>query len=319
MTVRETKLRKGACSRRGESGISDKKARPTHFGALTFLVAIVLFAPPVSWGQSFKAKSALVIDATTGQILFWKEPDLQLPPASTTKLMTAIVTMENATLDQWVTISKNAARVPPYKMGLRPGDRATIESLLYAALLKSSNDAAVALAEGVAGSEEGFVQMMNQKAFSLGARNTRFSNPHGLPGPDQHTTVSDLALIMLHAMAHPKLREIIETPMAEFSTEKGKVFSLKSTNKLLWSDESLVGGKTGFTVSAGHCFVCVAERENRKIIVSILGSPSRKLLWKETQQLIDIGFKVLAISLPAAWSRNNPIRARISAYLFIGS
>lgn len=278
--------------------MNDAKARQICFSALTFFAAIVLFSPPGSWGQSIKAKSALVMDASTCQPLLSKEPDLLLPPASTTKLMTAIVAMEHANLLQLVAISKNAARVPPFKMGLRPGDRATIESLLYAALLKSSNDAAVALAEGVAGSEECFVQMMNEKALSLGARNTRFSNPHGLPGPNQHTTVSDLALIMLHAMAYPKLKEIIGTPVAEFSTEKGKVFSLKSTDKLLWSDEGLVGGKTGFTVSAGHCFVCAAERENKTIIVSILGSPSRKLLWKETQQLLDKGFKVLATRLP---------------------
>jgi len=263
-----------------------------------FFLLVNLFFPSPSRGQTMKAKAGLAMDAISGRILFSKNPDLLLPPASTTKLVTAMITLEQTNLTRLVSISKNASRVAPYKMGLRAGDRVTIESLLYAALLKSSNDAAVALAEGVAGSETCFVQMMNEKALSLGAYNTRFSNPHGLPGPNQHTTVSDLALIMVHAMGYPKLKEIIGTPVAEFSTERGRVFFLKNTDKLLWSDEGLVGGKTGYTLTAGHCFVCAAERENKTVIVSILGSPSRKVLWKETQRLIDEGFRVLAIHPP---------------------
>jgi len=258
------------------------------------------FFPSASFSQTIKARAAVIMDATSGKILFSKNPDLLLPPASTTKLMTAMLTLEQANLSNSVVISQNASHVPQYKMGLKTGDKVTIEFLLYAALLKSSNDAAVALAEGVAGSEECFVQLMNEKALSMGATNTRFANPHGLPGPNQHTTASDLAQIMMHAMGYPKLKEIIGTPVAEFSTEKGKVFFLKNTDKLLWSDEDLVGGKTGFTQTAGHCFVCAAGREDRTIIVSILGSPSRKVLWKETQVLIDKGFQLLASNRPKA-------------------
>jgi D-alanyl-D-alanine carboxypeptidase (penicillin-binding protein 5/6) len=252
-----------------------------------------LFTAYASSAQTLKARAAVVMDATTGVILFSKNPDLLLPPASTTKLLTAMITMEQANLWDSVAISKNASRVPQYKMGLKPGERVSIELLLYAALLKSSNDAAVALAEAVAGSEECFVQLMNEKVLSLGAYNTRFINPHGLPGPNQYTTAYDLAQIMIHVMGYPKIKEIIGTPVASFSTEKGKPLFLTNTDKLLWSDEDLVGGKTGFTQTAGHCFVCVAERDNRTIVVSILGSPSRKVLWKETQSLIDKGFQLL--------------------------
>ncbi len=275
--------------------MNNVKTDKTLFCVLILFSVLILSSPSISHSQSIKAKAALIMDATTGRFLFSKEPDLLLPPASTTKLMTAIVAMEHSNLSQMVTISKNAARVAPYKMGLKAGDRVTIESLLYAALIKSSNDAAMALAEGVAGSEKCFVEMMNEKALSIGAVNTQFSNPHGLPGPNQQTTVSDLAKIMLYALSYPKLKEIIGTPAAAFATEKGSIFSLRTTDKLLGSDEGLVGGKTGFTVSAGHCFVCAAERENRRIIISILGSPSRKLLWKETRQLIEKGFKALAL------------------------
>jgi len=261
---------------------------------LAFFLLTGAFSPSASSAQTLKARAAVVMDATTGEILFSKNPDLLLPPASTTKLLTAMITMEQAKLSDSVSVSKNASRVPQYKIGLKAGDKVSIELLLYAALLKSSNDAAVALAEAVAGSEECFVQLMNEKAVSLGAHNTRFINPHGLPGPNQYTTAFDLAQIMVHAMGYPKIKEIIGTPVAEFSTEKGKVFFLKNTDKLLWSDEGLLGGKTGFTQTAGHCFVCAAGREDRTIIVSILGSPSRKVLWKETQILIDKGFQLLS-------------------------
>jgi D-alanyl-D-alanine carboxypeptidase (penicillin-binding protein 5/6) len=263
------------------------------FWVLAFSLLTNILSPSASFTQTIKARAAVVMDAISGRVLLSKNPDILLPPASTTKLLTAMITMEQANLWDSVAISKNASRAPQYKMGLKAGEKVSIELLLYAALLKSSNDAAVALAEAVGGSEECFVQLMNEKVVSLGAYNTRFVNPHGLPGPNQYTTAYDLAQIMIHAMGYPKIREIIGTPVASFSTEKGKPLFLTNTDKLLWSDEDLVGGKTGFTQTAGHCFVCVAERENKTIVVSILGSPNRKTLWKETQALIDKGFQLL--------------------------
>jgi D-alanyl-D-alanine carboxypeptidase (penicillin-binding protein 5/6) len=239
------------------------------------------------------SRAAVAIDASTGRILYAKNPDLKCPPASTTKLMTAIVTMENAGLKDVVTISRNASLTPPHNAGLRAGDRFTVEEMLYAALLGSANDAAVALAETVAGSEEMFVELMNRKAVAIGAQDTKFINPHGLPGPGQHITASDLAKIMNYALRYPKLREIIGTRFTEISRGTGKEIFLKNTNKLLWSDDDLVGGKTGYTHNARHCFVCAAERENSTVIVALLGSPSRKDLWRESEILIGKGFDVL--------------------------
>ena len=263
------------------------------FWVLAFSLLTNILSPSASFTQTIKARAAVVMDAISGRVLLSKNPDILLPPASTTKLLTAMITMEQANLSDSVAISKNASRVPQYKMGLKAGEKVSIELLLYAALLKSSNDAAVALAEAVGGSEECFVQLMNEKVVSLGAYNTRFVNSHGLPGPNQYTTAYDLAQIMIHAMGYPKIREIIGTPVASFSREKGKLLFLTNTDKLLWSEEDLVGGKTGFTQTAGHCFVCAAEREDKTIVVSILGSPNRKTLWKETQALIDKGFQLL--------------------------
>ncbi|HSR10913.1 MAG TPA: serine hydrolase, partial [Thermodesulfobacteriota bacterium] len=173
-----------------------------------------------------RSRAALSVDAATGEVLFSKNSNSRLAPASTTKLMTAIVAVENEDLSRVVTISRKAARTAPTRAGLREGDQLSLESLLYAALLKSANDAAVAIAETVSGSEERFVALMNQKAVTIGAENTRFINATGLPGEGQHTTAMDLSKILNYALGNPKLREIIGTPEARIATVKGRVFHL---------------------------------------------------------------------------------------------
>jgi D-alanyl-D-alanine carboxypeptidase (penicillin-binding protein 5/6) len=233
-----------------------------------------------------KSHAALTIDASTGEILFSKNSDSRLPPASTTKLMTAIVAIENENLSKLVTISRKASHAKPSRTGFKEGDQVAIEGLLYAALLESANDAAIAIAEAIAGSESRFVPLMNEKALSIGARDTKFINATGLPGNGQYTTALDLSKILSYALRFPKLRKIMGSPVAIITTEAGKVFYLRSTDKLLWSDEKIIGGKTGFTFQAGHCFVCAAQAESKTILVAILGSPSRKRLWTDTEKLI---------------------------------
>jgi D-alanyl-D-alanine carboxypeptidase (penicillin-binding protein 5/6) len=245
------------------------------------------------FGEEIQARAAVVMDAATGRVLYAKNPELRLMPASTTKLMTALIVVEKADLGNVVTVSRNAANVAPTRSGLRAGDKVTVETLLYAALMKSANDAAVALAEAVAGSEEEFVQLMNGKAIALGAMDTRFINPNGLPGKGQYTTAFDLAKIMRQAIKHPVLKEILGTRITELSTESGKTFMVKNTNKLLWTDEELLGGKTGFTQAARHCFVCAGDRDDNTLIVALLGAPSRTELWKETESLMAFGSKVI--------------------------
>jgi D-alanyl-D-alanine carboxypeptidase (penicillin-binding protein 5/6) len=200
--------------------------------------------------------------------------------------MTAIVAIENENLSKVVTISRNASQAAPSKAGFKRGDRVQIEGLLYAALLESANDATVALAEAIAGSEKRFVSLMNQKALAIGARDTRFINSNGLPGWGQYTTALDLTKILNYALKIPKLREIIGTPVAQITTENGMVLNLRSTDKLLWSDEKVIGGKTGYTRMAGHCIVCAAQSETKTILVAVLGSPSRRNLWTDTKILI---------------------------------
>jgi D-alanyl-D-alanine carboxypeptidase len=275
---------------------SKSKVNTRYFLFLLFVLLVTCHLSLVTAvnAYEFNSRSTVVMEASTGRILYAKNPNLRLPPASTTKLMTAIIAIEEKNLSDVVKISKNASLVAPLKAGFKEGDEVTVETLLYAALLKSGNDAAVALAEAVAGSEEMFVYLMNRKAEAIGLTDTKFINPHGLPGPDQYITAFDLSIMMRYALRYPKLKEIIGTRVAEVSRGNGNDLYLRNTNRLLWSDEGLIGGKTGYTREARHCFVCAAEREKDTVIAALLGSPSRINLWKETENLIHKGFNILA-------------------------
>ncbi len=278
----------------------NKKKGKTHIASpnsvgyfFVLLVTVCCLFSNDSFAHEIKSLSVVVMDSSREEIVFAKNPYLRHPPASTTKLMTAIIALESANLSDVVTISRNASRVAPHRAGLMEGDQMTVEQLLYAALLSSANDAAVALSEAVAGSEKSFVTVMNRKARSIGALNTRFTNSSGLPSNGQYTTAHDLAKIMNYALRYQKLKEIIGTRTAKISMDNGNSVFLRNTNMLLWSEEDVIGGKTGYTRKSMHCFVCAAERENETLIIAILGSPSRNNLWRESGNLISKGFEVI--------------------------
>ena len=220
------------------------------------------------------------MDAATGKILFQKEPDLRLPPASTTKVMTAILALESGRkLSERLTVSKEATRVPASKLYLRPGQSMPIEELLYGIMLASANDASVVLAEGIGGSVERFTDLMTKKAHSLGATNTHFTNPHGLTAPDHYSTARDLATIFRYAMKIPLFREIVQTKFSSVNSlavVKKKVvprrISVRNHNRLLWDFEGALGGKTGYTNAAQSCFVGAVQRNGATLIVAILGA-----------------------------------------------
>jgi D-alanyl-D-alanine carboxypeptidase (penicillin-binding protein 5/6) len=273
--------------------------RPTRGVRLLYLLLLfILFHfmfPSLSLADpdEIQSRAAVVMDATTGRVLYAKNPNLRLLPASTTKLMTAIVVVERAKLSDIATVSQRAAGQPATRVGLKTGQKFTLENLLYGALMKSGNDAAVALSEAVGGTEEQFVGLMNEKAAAIGANDTHFVNANGLPEPGQYITAYDLANIMRQAIKYPVLREILGTRVTRVSTEGGKQIRVKNTNKLLWSDDDVLGGKTGYTRQARHCFVCAGERDSDTIIVALLGEPQRDLLWKESEKLMAFGAKVL--------------------------
>jgi len=260
-----------------------------------FLPLTVCLALSVSaaFGEELKARAAVVMEAETRRVLFAKNPELRLFPASTTKLMTALVVLDWMQPYDIVTVSERAAAAPATKMGLRRGDTITVGALLHAALISSANDAAVALAEAVAGSEEAFVGLMNRKAVSLRLYNTWFINPNGLPGPGQYTTALELAEIMREAVRHPLLKEILATRVAEVATVSGRTKTISNTNHFLWSDQELMLGKTGYTRDARHCFVGAGDCGSGTLIVALLGEPVRGLLWSEAGALMTLGGRVI--------------------------
>ncbi|MBI5195012.1 MAG: D-alanyl-D-alanine carboxypeptidase [Nitrospirae bacterium] len=257
---------------------------------LLFTVHCSLFT--VAYADDVSARSALIMDASNGRVLFAKNPDLKQPAASTIKIMTAIVVAENVDLDSVTTITSRAANQQPSKTNLKKGDRIKIRELLYAALMESANDAATALAEAAAGSELKFVKLMNQKALEIGAANTKYINANGLPGKGQYSTVSDLAKIMQYAIRIPVIKEILTTKVREISTEGGRKIFVRNTNRLLWADDDFQGGKTGFTRTARHCFVGASNKENKEIIISVLGAPSRPALWSQSEMLFGKGSRI---------------------------
>ncbi len=235
------------------------------------------------------------MDAATGKIIYQKEADLRLPPASTTKIVTAILTLESGrSLKESLTVSKEATRVPASKLYLRPGQSLTIEELLYGIMLASANDASVVLAEGVAGSVERFAELMTKKAHDVGATNSNFTNPHGLTAVDHYSTAKDLAILFRYAMKNATFREIVQTKFSSVATTavvRKKVvprrISVRNHNRLLWNFDGALGGKTGYTHAAQKCFVGAVQRNGTTLIVAILGARDQ---WGDTRRLLEYGF-----------------------------
>ena len=267
-------------------------------GAWQVAILISLLSLVLSRGHALAgdvgARAAVVIDSATEKILYAKNPNWKLPPASTTKLITSMVALDRLNPDSVITISEAAANTPSVSPRLRAGERFTVREVLHLALMRSVNSAAVALAEAAAGSEERFVTLMNEKASRLGAENTWFINASGLPGPGQHITAFDLAKIMKEALKYPLIREIISLKEEEVVSEGGRRLLLRNTNHLLWSDDEVLGGKTGYTRAAGHCFVCAAKRGENTLISAVLGEGIRDNLWRDSNGLLARGYDVIA-------------------------
>ena len=224
----------------------------------------------LSQGES-TAKAACILDRETGRVLYEKNMHDRLPMASTTKVMTALLAIEKGDLSQEVTCSQNAFGVPGTSIYLAQGETLTLEEMLLGLMLSSGNDAAVAIAEHIGGSVEGFAQLMNARAKELGAVNTHFVNPHGLPDDGHYTTAYDLALIAREAMGNDVFRQIVSTQRATISWA-GRTYNrqLKNKNALLTDYEGATGIKTGFTSKAGRCLVFGAQRGEMELVGAVL-------------------------------------------------
>ncbi len=237
---------------------------------------------------SVTADAAVLMDVVTGDILLDKQAHKRRPPASTTKIMTAILGLELGSPQEIVTVSPKAAQVGEATLHLDPGEKITLYELITGALVKSGNDACVAIAEQIAGSEERFVGVMNQKALLLGAADTHFANPNGLPNKNHYSTAYDLALMARYGLQLPTFSSITRQKETEIHFLEPDVFmNLRNTNKLLWNYPYADGVKTGTTNAAGKCLVASATKEGRQLVAVVLNAPNR---FGDAQKLLDWGF-----------------------------
>lgn len=247
-----------------------------------------------------QSEGAVVMDAATGSILYEKNGSTKYYPASITKLMTALLVIERCNLDDTVTFSAKATtnlEAGAVSLNITEGDKLTVRQCLYALLLKSANEVANGLAEHVAGSNEAFAKLMNEKAASLGCTNTNFVNPHGLNNSNHYTTARDMALIARAAFQNDTLRTIDTTLSYQFpATKKGKAKTLTMGHKMMYSTDSryypgIIGGKTGYTSLAGNTLVTGVEQNGVRLIAVVLKSKNSH--YTDTKALLDYGFAVM--------------------------
>ncbi|MDR1559124.1 MAG: D-alanyl-D-alanine carboxypeptidase [Clostridiales bacterium] len=240
-----------------------------------------------------KALGAVLMDYRTGRVLWGKNERAPMAMASTTKIMTAVLALESGRLDETCVASKRAAVAPPVKMGLSTGEKIKLSDLMYALMLESQNDAAVAIAEHIGGTVEGFCALMTEKAKTIGAMDTVFETPNGLDKGDHHSTAYDMALITRYALANPEFVKLINTKEKSFSSDK-RSYSFNNKNRLLSEYKGANGVKTGFTGKAGHCFVGAAQRGDMELISVVLasgwGNTGKQCKWIDTKALLDYGF-----------------------------
>lgn len=256
--------------------------------ALVILI-LILFNSSVLANPNITAKAAILIDFKSGRVLYKKNENEKLPMASTTKIMTAIVALEKGNLEDIVTVSKKAVSIGGSKVPLNYNEKIKLKNLLYCLLMKSGNDAALAIAEHIGGNVNNFVLMMNDKAEEIGALNTHFRNPHGLDNNiyDHYTTAYDLALITKYALNNAIFSNIVSTKQITIESESQKSRNINNTNKLLWLYNGADGVKTGYTGKAGRCLVSSATRGNQKYIAVVLNSRN---IWKDSMALLDYAF-----------------------------
>lgn len=261
------------------------------------LIICQIFPVKAADDENLYALSAVLMDGENGRVLYGKEAYKGRPNASTTKVMTCILALELAKGDDYVQVSGNAASQPQTRLGMRKGQQFYLEDLLYSLMLKSHNDSAVAIAEHIGGSVEGFAEKMNEKAKELGCKDTHFVTPNGLDGEDEggihHTTARDLALIMAYAIKNATFVHITQTRDYTFTDISGKKhYSVHNTNAFLDMETGVISGKTGFTGNAGYCYVCAVRQDERLFIVALLGCgwPGNKnYKWSDTKKLLSYG------------------------------
>lgn len=240
---------------------------------------------------SVSASSALLLDAGSGRVIFEKDADTERPMASTTKIMTALIAVERCDLKETVTVPEKAVGVEGSSVYLYRDEKLTVEELVLAMMLESANDAATAIAIGIAGSVGDFAVLMNRRAEELGLSRTSFENPHGLDGENHYTTARDLAVLTAFAMKNETFRKIVSTYRSVIPMKNGEGSRLLvNHNRLLKSYDGAVGVKTGFTKKSGRCLVTAAERDGVMLIAVTLNDPDD---WLDHRKMLDYGFSMI--------------------------
>ncbi len=257
------------------------------FFAFILLMSILMQGAMAKENIGVSAASAVVIDGESGRILYEKNADAKRGMASTTKIMTAIVALEQGKPEDIVEISSYASRIEGSSMYLKEGEKITLENLVYGLMLVSGNDAATAIAEHISGSEKEFAKLMNEKAKALGANNTHFTNPHGLADDKHYTTAKDLAKIAAYGLKNPTFGKIVSTKNKTIDRETMGKTTLVNHNKLLNTYEGCIGVKTGFTKATGRCLVSASKRNGLKIVCVTLNAGDD---WNDHKRLSDYAF-----------------------------
>lgn len=246
------------------------------------------------------ATSAIMIESSTGEVIFKKNENEKRPPASMTKMMSMLLIMEalekgNITLEEEVTTSAYASSMGGSQIFLKVGEKMSINDMLKGIAIGSANDATVALAERIAGTEESFVKLMNDKAVSLGCKNTNFKNATGLDAENHYSTAYDMSLIAKELVKHKKILEYTRTYEDYLRKNTSSPFWLVNTNKLVRFYSSVDGLKTGFTKEAGYCLTSTAEKDNMRLITVVMNEPTPQIRNSETTSMLDYGFNMYSI------------------------
>lgn len=259
----------------------------------TTLSAITASLPTAEAPDGLYATAYCLMDGSNGRVLFEKEGDKKLPMASTTKIMTCILALEYGNLSDTVTVSAYAASMPDVQLNMREGDTFILKDLLYSLMLESHNDTAVAIAEHIGGTVEGFAELMNEKAADLGLTSTHFITPNGLDAEEHYTTAKELALLASYAITNEDFIAITNTPSYTFSEQSsGKSYSVHNHNAFLTMYEGAIGVKTGFTNNAGYCFVGAVKSGKKTFVSSVLACgwpPHKTYKWSDTTRLMNYG------------------------------
>lgn len=255
---------------------------------LSLIIPTIALAAPDPAAVGTSAQAATLIDVTSGRIISVKNGDKPMLIASLTKIMTAIVAIEQGKLSDKVKVSRNAFGKEGSSIFLKLGEEMSLENLLYGLMLRSGNDAATAIAEHVGGSVDGFVYLMNQKAEELGMKHSQFKNPHGLDAQGHFSTSNDLAKLTAYALHNPVFQEIVKTKVKRAPNSKEKWdYVWRNKNKMLTLFDGADGGKTGYTKQAGRCLISSATRNGQQLVVVTIDDPND---WLDHSNLLNYGF-----------------------------